>query len=101
LKARVLTEQRPEFSLLETMRWTPEGGYFLFEKHLARLGDSADYFGYPIDVGIIAKQLSERAAEFSQPQRVRLLVDSKGAALIEATELAALWETPALSQNDA
>jgi para-aminobenzoate synthetase/4-amino-4-deoxychorismate lyase len=95
LKARVLTEQRPEFSLLETMLWTPEEGYFLLEKHLARLGDSADYFGYPIDVGIIAKQLSERAAEFSQPQRVRLIVDSKGAALIEETELAALREHPA------
>ena len=27
LKARVLTEQRPEFSLLETMLWTPEEGF--------------------------------------------------------------------------
>jgi para-aminobenzoate synthetase/4-amino-4-deoxychorismate lyase len=95
LKARVLTEKRPEFSLLETMLWTPEEGYFLLERHLARLRDSADYFGHSIDVGIIAKQLSEKAAQFSQPQRVRLLVDSKGAAMIEATEGAALREPPA------
>jgi para-aminobenzoate synthetase / 4-amino-4-deoxychorismate lyase len=95
LKARVLTEQRPEFSLLETMLWTPEEGYFLLERHLARLADSADYFGYRIDAGNIAKQLSEKAAEFRQPQRVRLLVDAKGTALIEACDSAVLPEPPA------
>ena len=34
LKARVLTEQRPEFSLLETMLWTPDESYFLLDYHL-------------------------------------------------------------------
>lgn len=48
LKARVLTEPSPRFSLLETMLWTPAEGYFLLEKHLARLLDSADYFDFPI-----------------------------------------------------
>jgi para-aminobenzoate synthetase/4-amino-4-deoxychorismate lyase len=50
LKARVLTQTAPPsgFSLLETMLWTPEEGYFLLEKHLARLLDSADYFDFPI-----------------------------------------------------
>ena len=37
LKARVLTEETPQFSLLETMLWTPEAGFFLREKHIARL----------------------------------------------------------------
>ncbi len=37
LKARVLTESSPQFSLLETMLWTPDEGFFLREKHIARL----------------------------------------------------------------
>ncbi|HLA07249.1 MAG TPA: aminodeoxychorismate synthase component I [Anaerolineales bacterium] len=48
LKARVLTDDVPHFSLLETMLWTPEEGFFLREKHVARLLDSADYFDFPI-----------------------------------------------------
>jgi para-aminobenzoate synthetase/4-amino-4-deoxychorismate lyase len=49
LKARVLTESLPQFSLLETMLWTPEEGFFLREKHIARLLDSADYFDFSIN----------------------------------------------------
>jgi para-aminobenzoate synthetase/4-amino-4-deoxychorismate lyase len=45
LKARVLTDLQPEFSLLETILWTPEEGFFLLEKHIARMQDSANYFG--------------------------------------------------------
>ncbi|MDQ3005221.1 MAG: aminodeoxychorismate synthase component I [Chloroflexota bacterium] len=48
LKARVLTDQPAEFSLLETILWTPEEGFFLREKHIKRMLDSADYFDYPI-----------------------------------------------------
>jgi len=48
LKARVLTDETPQFALLETILWTPEEGFFLREKHVARLLDSADYFDFPI-----------------------------------------------------
>ena len=40
-KARILVPQAPTFSLLETMRWTPDEGYYLLERHLNRLQDSA------------------------------------------------------------
>src|ERR1035438_9221092 len=40
-KARVLSAPVVAFSLLETMRWTPEEGYFLLERHLERLRASA------------------------------------------------------------
>lgn len=36
LKARVLIEQPVPFSLLETMLWTPEDGFFLCAKHVGR-----------------------------------------------------------------
>ena len=48
LKARVLTESPPQFSLLETLLWTPEDEFFLHDKHIARLLDSAEYFDFPV-----------------------------------------------------
>ncbi len=79
LKARVLTEHHPEFSLLETLRWTPAEGFFLLEEHLARLMDSATYFSFPGDyektvafLKAIAKKLADT------PHRIRLLLDRNG-----------------------
>ncbi len=47
LKAEVLTDpHQKDFSLFETLLWTPEEGYFLLERHIARIMDSAEYFGF-------------------------------------------------------
>jgi len=86
LKARVLTETIPEFSLLETLLWTPENGFFLRDKHIARLLDSAEYFDLPISRrgGVtlpllhIKEYLNEISSQFTSPQRVRLLLDKNG-----------------------
>jgi para-aminobenzoate synthetase/4-amino-4-deoxychorismate lyase len=89
LKARVLTEETPQFSLLETMLWTPDEGFFLREKHIARLLDSAEYFDFPISSRggvissllpneIIETYLDEISSQFTSPQRVRLLLDKNG-----------------------
>ncbi|MEP7133899.1 MAG: aminodeoxychorismate synthase component I [Chloroflexota bacterium] len=88
LKARVLTEETPQFSLLETMLWTPNAGFFLREKHIARLLDSANYFDFPtLRTGgvtppllkdIIETYLNEISSQFTSPQRVRLLLDKNG-----------------------
>jgi para-aminobenzoate synthetase / 4-amino-4-deoxychorismate lyase len=78
LKARVLTEQRFPFSLLETVLWTPEEGYFLYEKHLARLLDSAEYFDIPIAREKLEKYLEKISYGFYTPQRVRILLDQEG-----------------------
>ena len=47
LKARILAPDAPEFSLLETLLWTPGEGYFCLDEHLRRLRQSAEYFGFP------------------------------------------------------
>ncbi|HQU38116.1 MAG TPA: aminotransferase class IV, partial [Anaerolineales bacterium] len=101
LKTRVLTESPPQFSLLETMLWTPEEGFFLRDKHIARLLDSADYFGFSINprwssspvrsgaqsrgvsrplrpTEILEAYLREISSQFTSPQRVRLLLDKNG-----------------------
>jgi len=79
-KARVLTEDRPLFSLLETILWTPDAGYFLLDYHVRRLFASALYFDYPADLNEIQAELVALAASLPpEPHRVRLLVDKKGA----------------------
>lgn len=78
LKARILTEDAPQFSLLETMLWTPEEGFFLRDKHIARLLDSAGYFGYKVSEELIRKYLANISSQFTSPQRMRLLLDKHG-----------------------
>ena len=88
LKARVFTEQRPEFSLLETILWTREDSYFLLEYHLLRLAASAEYFGYSVDLSRIRQRLLDQAAEFEcDSRRVRLLVARDGNIEIQADRL--------------
>jgi para-aminobenzoate synthetase / 4-amino-4-deoxychorismate lyase len=88
LKARILTEQRPEFSLLETILWTPEDNYFLLDDHLRRIAGSSIYFDFPLDVENARKQLQARIYGFDgKSQRVRLLVDRRGLLEIQASEI--------------
>jgi para-aminobenzoate synthetase / 4-amino-4-deoxychorismate lyase len=78
LKARVLTKENPQFSLLETMLWTPEDAFFLREKHIARLLDSADYFDFSISKEMVEEILDKLAFGLTSPERIRLLVDRQG-----------------------
>jgi para-aminobenzoate synthetase / 4-amino-4-deoxychorismate lyase len=78
LKSRVLTERPRPFELLETLLWTPDEGFFLREKHLARMQDSADYFDFPFSSAEFENQLDGLARGFTSPQRVRVLLDKFG-----------------------
>jgi len=63
LKANFLTPPRPEFELLETILYESGAGYFLLDRHLARLADSADYFGFHFDEKEIRAALQKAAAD--------------------------------------
>lgn len=80
LKARVLTEPSPkEFSLFETMLWTPEEGYYLLDRHVSRMLDSAKYFGFDLSgQSEMTRVLNELVAEATSPKRIKLLMNSKG-----------------------
>ncbi|MDJ1184856.1 aminodeoxychorismate synthase component I [Roseofilum casamattae] len=79
IKSSVLTQKQPEFSLLETLLWTPRSGYFLLSYHLQRLQDSAEYFSIPVKINEIRQELSDRQITFqSQPHKIRILVDRNG-----------------------
>ncbi|MFQ5468535.1 MAG: aminodeoxychorismate synthase component I, partial [Kiloniellaceae bacterium] len=89
LKARFLTEPREPFQLIETLAWTPDEGYTLFDRHLARLAASAAYFGTPCDTGAVRQALLDRAESFPpSSMRVRLLLDQDGEIEISDTPLA-------------
>jgi para-aminobenzoate synthetase/4-amino-4-deoxychorismate lyase len=81
LKTRFLTDPAPErqpFQLIETLCW--RDGVALLERHLARMRDSAAYFGYPFDEPAFAATLAEAAAPFlpGTAHRLRLTLDAQG-----------------------
>ncbi len=87
VKARVLTANRPEFSLLETMLWQPTEGYFLLSYHLQRLRESAVYFRYPLDLDAVKEKLAVLAKSLRPvPHKVRLLVAADGGVTVEASQ---------------
>jgi para-aminobenzoate synthetase/4-amino-4-deoxychorismate lyase len=94
-KARILTTRIPAFSLLETMLWTPEEGYFLQGRHLERLEQSALYFGFKLDLPAVRLALGQLAAGFARTrQRVRLVVTKEGRVRLEAEDLPSPDPTP-------
>ena len=81
-KAAFLTESEPEFKLLETTLW--DGEYRFLEAHLARMRDSAGYFGFRFCEAEIREALADRAAKCSStPQRVRITLSGDGKLEIE------------------
>ncbi|HPU85166.1 MAG TPA: aminodeoxychorismate synthase component I [Candidatus Latescibacteria bacterium] len=88
-KAKVLSAEVPEFQLLETMRWEPRSGYYLKTLHLRRLVESADYFGFRVDMREVRRKLRSFARTLPQKaHRIRLLVHRSGTMSLEAFPLA-------------
>ena len=87
-KSLVLASPPPTFRLLETIRWDPEEGFSLLQRHLSRLERSAEYFDFRLELRRLERQLHEASEGWLQEaHRVRLLVDSAGEVEIEAEPL--------------
>ena len=86
IKSLVCRGRQPDFSLLETLLWTPEQGYAYLAGHVQRLLGSASYFAYPCSEAAIRDTLEKAAAGFGTVRhRVRLLLDRGGRLRFEAT----------------
>jgi len=85
LKAQVLTKRPREFSLLETILWTPQEGYFLFEKHIGRMAESAEYFDFVFSMEKVEANLKRLAGEFKSAQRVRMTSNRFGELAVDTT----------------
>lgn len=79
LKARVLTDPpQKEFSLFETLLWTPEEGFFLLDRHIARMEDSANYFQYLFSREAMMAHLHQLIEDASTSKRAKILLNSDG-----------------------
>lgn len=87
LKAQVLTRRWPSFDLLESLLWTPDLDYFLLDKHLVRLANSAEYFDIPFAQQEICQELRALSRTLSVPHKVRLLLQRDGNIRSQAVSL--------------
>lgn len=91
-KARVLDRAQPSLRMLETMGWEPRAGATLLDRHLERLRNSAEHFGFDFDMGELRRRIEEVQAE--TPSRVRVLLASDGALDLEVATLDSGPATP-------
>jgi para-aminobenzoate synthetase / 4-amino-4-deoxychorismate lyase len=83
-KARVLMEPRPDFRLLETVRWSPDEGLFLRDAHLMRMTRSAAYFDFSFERFKVEQELDAAVGRLEPvPHRVRLLVARDGSVEVQ------------------
>jgi para-aminobenzoate synthetase/4-amino-4-deoxychorismate lyase len=93
-KARVLSERRPEFELLETLAHHPVAGFRFLAAHLDRLRASARYFGFTYDEGAVREALEKAVAGADGPVRVRCVARRDGSAEADVSPLAPNPESP-------
>lgn len=85
-KAAFLTQDAPDFKIIETMRW--EGEYRLLEEHLDRMRSSAEYFGFRFEEGAVREALEKIVPKFAaRPYRVRLLLAQDGSIELDPSEI--------------
>jgi para-aminobenzoate synthetase/4-amino-4-deoxychorismate lyase len=104
LKARFLTGLANEFEIFETIRASRQDGPRHPDPHLARLGASAAYFGFPFDADAaraILLAASARLDENAGPQRLRLALSAGGEMSVTSGPLAPLREPVRLLLADA
>ncbi|WP_163337944.1 aminodeoxychorismate synthase component I [Desulfopila sp. IMCC35008] len=78
LKGKFLTDPVPEFKLIETLLWEPKAGFWLLERHLQRLGGSAEYYYFSYDRDGIERALQHCVEGLTEPARVRLTLAKDG-----------------------
>ncbi|MFQ1002737.1 aminodeoxychorismate synthase component I [Modestobacter sp. SSW1-42] len=85
-KAAVLRAGAGDHELLETLYWSPEEGSRDLDRHLARLTDSAAYFGSALDARVVRAAVGSAVAGRTTPTRVRVTVDRAGAVRVTVTD---------------
>lgn len=88
LKMQFLEKELPEFQILETIGYLPGIGLLLLDEHMARLENSARYFGYPFIKARAIRDLDILANNAKTPLRIRLLLHQSGNTTITSTEIA-------------
>ena len=77
------TTDDSSFELLETLRWTPDEGFYLLNRHLSRLEASARHFGFRCRLHDVRGVLQGVSATAERPTKVRVLVSRDGTVRVE------------------
>jgi len=83
----------PRYLLLESMLFEEGKGFFLLERHLQRLSESAGYFGFVVNICAIRDALAQYSEERTGKKKVRLSLSHNGAFVLETEELAETVES--------
>lgn len=81
-KGAFVTQGEPGFDLLETMRFDPEEGILLLDRHLERIRASAEQFGFAFNRHVVRNELQAATFRLRAPARVRLALGRSGAIAI-------------------
>jgi para-aminobenzoate synthetase / 4-amino-4-deoxychorismate lyase len=102
LKAEFLTGLTNDFEIFETIHATRADGCRHLERHLARLGASAAYFGHRFDAALARAAAQEACAALPDdgPHRVRLALRTDGDIVVQTGALAPLNEPVTLLLAD-
>ena len=102
LKALFLTGLEHQFELFETIRASREDGCRHRDLHLARMAQSARYFGMPFDVARADAALDAACAAFPTAgrYRLRLALGHDGQFTVQSAPLAAIHEPVGLLVTD-
>jgi para-aminobenzoate synthetase/4-amino-4-deoxychorismate lyase len=85
-KTAVLAGPAVDHELLETLGSSPEHGLRNFDRHLARLADSADWFGFRCDPGQVRAAVTDAVAGRRTPARVRIRLARSGRVQVEVAD---------------
>ncbi|KQU25651.1 aminobenzoate synthetase [Bacillus sp. Leaf13] len=78
LKAKLLSEERPTYQLLESIK-LEDGQYFLLDEHIDRMMQSAGYFDYQFSETELRNKLQKYAdSQNDSMQKVRVLLFENG-----------------------
>jgi para-aminobenzoate synthetase/4-amino-4-deoxychorismate lyase len=92
LKGRFLSHSQPRFYLFETILWQRDSRFWLLERHLDRLAESARFFRFFCDPAAIRDRLHREEADFSEAcYRLRLVLEKDGRVELSASP----WSSPA------
>lgn len=86
----------PDFCLIESLLYVKGSGYFLVERHLKRLADSAHYFGFTFEHSSARASLEKYSQAISENAKVRLVLSRNGFISVEV-ELLVLSKSSASS----
>jgi len=83
-----MTVSASDIDLIETLRWQASDGYYLLDRHLDRLENSAHDLGFTCDGAGVRDTLNAATTAFDSPvERVRLLLHRDGSTTLTHTPI--------------